>query len=53
MSKSTESKNSLVPVTTEVVGESTTLSLEIDGTTKRALVEPAAWTGLWVVKQPD
>jgi hypothetical protein len=53
MSKNTESKKSPAPITTEVVGEATTLSLEIDGTTKRALVEPAARPGLWAVKQPD
>jgi len=53
MSKNTESKKGLAPIITEVVGEATTLSLEIDGTTKRALVEPAARPGLWAVKQPD
>jgi hypothetical protein len=54
MIKNEESKKkSLAPITTEVVGEATTLSLEVDGITKRALVEPTARPGLWVVKQPD
>jgi hypothetical protein len=54
MSKNEEpKKKSLAPITTEVVGVATTLSLEVDGITKRALVEPAARPGLWAVKQRD